>query len=340
MKSVYLKIAEAIAGEIVNGHFPLGERLYSRRELCTRYEISGQTAVRVQDALAKMGLVRKVRGCGILSNYLGNTQSTLSPSSPDNRLKRIVFFAYANKFIEEFQVGARQRAGELNLDFRIEYVNFNGQSKNVFSAYPINADEAYIAVSCDAIHFATGALLFSPSVKSVLIDFITPGSSCVIADNFDGIGQLVNHAVSRGCRRFIFSTAYHGGSLNISERKLAFSLEMKYRGLDGTVSESGNFGDIIDILKSRTDVTTAVIFPQDDPALLFKKVLRKTKLKSMPLVTGFDDFTFQKKGLEHLTTLRVNRAGMGAAAVNILYESDNDFHQKIVRIPGTLIVRK
>ena len=339
MKSLYLKIAEEIAGEIKKGHFPLGDRMYSRQELCTRFEISGQTAVRVQDALTKMGLVRKVRGCGMLSNYIENAPYV---SSSTNRLKRIVFFGNEHNFAEEFQVGARKRAGELNLDFRVEYVNINGQSKDVFSAYPASADEGYIVFSGGInIHFAAGALLFSPSVKSVLIDFITPGSSCVITDNFDGISQLIDHTFLCGCRRFIFANAsYRGGPLNYSERELAFKLEMKYRGIDGNVSESGSFGDIIDMLKSRPDIPTAVLFPQDDPALLFKNVLRKTKLKSMPLVTGFDDFTFQKKGLEHLTTLRVNRAGMGAAAVNILYESDNDFHQKIVRIPGTLIVRK
>ncbi|MFA6568171.1 MAG: substrate-binding domain-containing protein, partial [Victivallales bacterium] len=124
-----------------------------------------------------------------------------------------------------------------------------------------------------------------------------------------------------------------------NERELAFNLEMKYRGLDGAVSESGNFGDIVAMLKSRPAIPTAVIFPQDNPALRFKNVLRKTKLKSMPLVTGFDDFALREKGLEHLTTLRVNRAGMGAAAVDILCESGNDFHPEIVRIPGTLIVR-
>ena len=337
MKSLYSKIAEEIAWEIEKGHFPLGERLYSRQELCVRFNVSGQTAVRVQDVLAKRGLVRKVRGCGILSNYLGGTPSL---PSPDKRLKRIVFFAYVNNFFEEFQTGIIRRAGELRLDFRVENVNINEHSKDMFSAYPAQDDEGYIAVSCSPIHFAAGALLFSPSVKSVLIDFITPGSSCVVADNYDGISQLVNHAVSCGCGRFIFArAAYHGGPLNLNERELAFNLEMKFRGLDGVVSESGDFGDIIEMLKSRPDVPTAVVFPQDDPALRFKNVLEKTKLKSMPLVTGFDDFVLWEKGLEHLTTIRVNRAGMGAAAVDILNESGGSLNQKIVRIPGTLIVR-
>lgn len=338
MKSLYLKIAEEIAGEIRKGHFPLGERLYSRQELCTRFEISGQTAVRVQNALTQMGLVRKVRGNGMLSNYIGNI---LSMPSSDKPLKRIVFFAYVNKFIEEFQAGARQRAEELNLDFRIEYVNISKQSQNVFSVYPVSADEGYIAVSTGAnIHFATGALLFSPSVKSVLIDFITPASSCVITDNFDGIRQLVNYAVSCGCRRFIFAnSSFHSGALNLDERKLAFNLEMKYRGLDGVVAESCNFKDIIDMLKSRPDVPAVVFFPQDDPALRFKKILKAKPLKLMPLITGYDDFVMKENGLEQLTTVHVNRGGMGAAAVNILYESGNDFNQKIVRVPGTLIVR-
>ena len=334
MKSLYLKIADEIAEEIKNGHFPSGTRLYSRQEICTKFETSGQTAVRAQNALTKMGFVRKIRGSGMLSNYRGSVSSSISPL--DTHLKRIVFFAYAHKYIEEFQTGARERSEELNLDFRIEYINISEHSKNVFSAYPVEADEGYIAVSTGAkIHFATGALLFSPSVKSSLIDYITPGSSCVITDNFDGIRQLVNHGVSCGCQRFIFAKAGSIGPLNMDERTMAFNLEMKYRDLNGFVSESGNFDDIIENLNSQPDVPTAVLFPQDDPALRFKKRFT-TK---MPLITGFDDFTMREKGLEHLTTIHVNRHAMGAAAVDTLYESGYDLCQKIVRIPGTLIVR-
>ena len=341
-KSIYLGIAEEIAEEIKNGHFNPGERLYSQRELCDKFSISGKTAVRVQDTLAQNGLVRKVRGSGVFVNYIKEVD-TGSTQESNPSLERVVFFTQLNdSWDEKFQLGIQRRVAQLNLDFRIEYINNNNVAPEVFSVYPARSNEGYIIVSTGAnIHFATGALLFSNFVRTVLIDFIIPGSPCVITDNFDGINQLVEHAVSCGHRKFLFASNYSSslGAFNSNERELAFKQEMKYRGLHGSVIDSGNYDDIINMLKSK-DAPTAIIFPQDEAALRGKRRLQEANLKNMPFIMGFDDFVSGKKDLENLTTIRVDSLSMGAAAVDILPGCGNNRRfDKIVRVPGTLIVR-
>jgi len=90
-----------------------------------------------------------------------------------------------------------------------------------------------------------------------------------------------------------------------------------------------------------SSASTAILFPQDEPALRCKKILLESEVRPLPLVMGFDDFAPMQNGLECLTTLRVNRAGIGAAAVDILQATDDTNHRnRIVRIPGELIVRQ
>jgi len=342
-RSVYVKVAGIIADEIRNGHFRAGDRLYSSKELCERFEISGKTAVRVQDALAKMGLIRKVRGSGVFVNYLKNVPD-LSTKQNTAVLRRIVFFTHADdQWTEAFQKGIQHRVNQLGLDLRIEFITKSAVPQDVFKAYPARADEGYIVISTGAgMHFATGALLLSPTVNSVLIDYIAPGSSCVVTDNFGGIRQLVDHALSLGHRRFIFASNFIDslGSLNANERELAFKLSMESRGLRGAVIDSGNFADVIAALKG-PNAPTAILFPQDEPALRCQKILRDAKVKPLPLVMGFDDFASRESGLEHLTTLRVDRTGMGAAAVDILHAANNaNSRNTIARIPGELVIRQ
>ena len=246
-----------------------------------------------------------------------------------------------DRFTEEFLEGVRRRAETHALDLHIVQVKAQTLTAEVFTAHPVSHDSGYIAVSTGVgIHFAAGALLFSPAVKSALIDYITPNSSCVVADNFDGMGKLVGHAVAKGCRRLVFVPDRHyTGPLNANERELAFRLETLRLGLEGTVLKSGNLNDLTAALRE-AETPTAVFFPQDVPALRCKNVLRSAGLRHQPLVLGFDDFSPSEKGLEQLTTLRVDRAGMGAAAVDLLQAPNYDSnHPVIIRVPGELVVR-
>ena len=86
----------------------------------------------------------------------------------------------------------------------------------------------------------------------------------------------------------------------------------------------------------------AVLFTSDQPALKFKKILKESKLKTLPLVTGFDDW-IDRKGAdtEHLTTVRVDFEGLGVAAVNVMLENklEDWGWPEIVRVPCKLIAR-
>ncbi|KKR03717.1 MAG: hypothetical protein UT30_C0021G0016 [Candidatus Uhrbacteria bacterium GW2011_GWF2_39_13] len=338
MKSLYITVAEKIIEEIKNGHFRARERVYSKNEICKKYGVSWQTATRVQDRLIKSGFVKSIRGSGIYANYIKNINVPCTKN--DIPLKRVVFFIPPNNlFVDSFLCGVQSRAAQLNLDLRVEFMNTVSTPQNVFSAYQTSPEEGYITVSAgESVYFSLGAILLSSSIKSVIIDYIIPGSHCIITDNFDGINQLITYLVSKRCRKLLFAMNFERslGALNADERLLAFKNEIQIRNLDGKIVDSGNFNDLIEIQKNN-DPPDAILFPQDDPALKCKSLFSDAKIKRMPFITGFDDFSQRGRSLENLTTLHVDRQKMGAAAVDLLLAPWDI--RKIIRVQGKLIVR-
>jgi DNA-binding LacI/PurR family transcriptional regulator len=341
MNSVYGTIAEKIIEQIKNGYFQPGDRVYSKSEICEKFEVSPQTATRVQAELINSGYVRNVRGSGLFANHLKGYSS--ARQIKDARLERVVFFVSSGSlYLEKFLNGVKKRASELNLDLRVEYINQGQVSQKVFSAYPARPGEGYIAVSTgESMYFALGALLLSSSVNTVLIDYIIPGSHCVLTDNFDGMRQLVEHVVSQGCKRLLFAPNIESalGPLNANEREIGFLTETKRLGVKGEILQSTGFNELIKRV-TNAEAPDAILFPQDDPAWKCKKILAGLKLKNSPLVTGFDDFSLTGENLEGLTTLRVDSEAISAAAVNLLAAGHESAGRKqIIRRAGKLIVR-
>lgn len=67
-KPIFLQIAEHICDEILQGHYPEGERLPSVREYAAEVEINVNTVVRSYDWLSQKDIIFNKRGMGYFVN--------------------------------------------------------------------------------------------------------------------------------------------------------------------------------------------------------------------------------------------------------------------------------
>jgi K+/H+ antiporter YhaU regulatory subunit KhtT len=61
----YQQIAADVAAKIVQGHYKVGERIYTRSSLASQYGVSPETARRAIAILADLKIVETVRGSGV-----------------------------------------------------------------------------------------------------------------------------------------------------------------------------------------------------------------------------------------------------------------------------------
>lgn len=61
----YQQIAADVASKIVEGHYKVGERIYTRSSLASQYGVSAETARRAISILADLRIVETVKGSGV-----------------------------------------------------------------------------------------------------------------------------------------------------------------------------------------------------------------------------------------------------------------------------------
>lgn len=341
--SKYSEIAATVAREISDGHFQPGERIYSTSELCEKYNVSLMTAVRAHRALEEMGIVRKVRGGGTFANSVEDFSAAVGAAA-GSTLQRVVVFKfgrYTRQTVHKITVASLiKRCTQIGLDAGFELIERQSVSLDAVNAMRPEPNTGYVIVSdSPTAHLAAGALLLSPNVRTVLIDSIISGSHAVLPDNYGGMDCLCDHLLACGYRSIFYAPRVKNclGMVNASERRHAFELRSRRGDIDGRILESTNFSDLVAAFKA-AGPRTAFMFPQDDPALRFLKILEETGVTALPGITGFDDMVLKEQGAERLTTLRVDRNAMGRAAVDVLFKSVE--LPEIVRVPGTLMVRE
>ena len=62
----YQKIAVDIASKIVENHYIIGEKVYTRSTLASQYHVSSETARRAVSILSDLGIVETVKGSGVV----------------------------------------------------------------------------------------------------------------------------------------------------------------------------------------------------------------------------------------------------------------------------------
>ena len=67
-KPIFLQIAERICDEILQGHYPEGERMPSVREYAAEVEVNVNTVVRSYDWLSQKDIIYNRRGMGYFAS--------------------------------------------------------------------------------------------------------------------------------------------------------------------------------------------------------------------------------------------------------------------------------
>jgi len=340
----FKKTVDDIISKINRGLFQPGEQIYSRKEICSIYNVSNMTAYKVHSELQRAGVVKTIPGKGLFANVLST--NFLKDSSPQT-IDKICFIAGENtighgkEFGNRLIDGIRQRTNELNLNLRIECINTSPYgdmiNRKVLSFAP---NEGFITFA----HIYPEMLmpLTDPSISKVLVNRIFPGCRSVLTDNYDGIQSLLKFIVNKGHRHIVLASGFSASSAeeNENERIYFFEKEAINAKIKWQIISSGNYYDLLELLKGE-DPPSAIMFTSDDSALKFIDILNSKNMKKNIQITGFDDIATETAGLENMTTYHIDCEKMGMAAVDTLVSTNIENMQKYLykRIPGKLVVR-
>jgi len=232
-------------------------------------------------------------------------------------------------------------------------------------------DLLYLAVGDDAasrlrslatVHEgrADGALLLGPAFPPegiaalgatgrpiVLVDNRAPGVDAVLADNRRGTTRLVRHLVADHGYGRLGCLAGPPTWPSTVERVSATRRVARAAGADVRVvhARETTMRDGADaILRLLDDPPDAIVAVNDAMALGAMHRLRSLRGVRHPAIVGYDDIAWAQLADPPLTTVSVDAAGMGAAAVSLLLERIAGVHgsnqpAREIRVPVTLRLR-
>jgi LacI family transcriptional regulator len=345
MSSIYNRIVDDIQQKIGKGELCFGDKLYSIDDICKYYNVSKMTSVKAVNELKGMGFIHGIRGKGL---YVCNVNSAVKASTCNGKtVERIAIYTIKgpienNSFIKWIMDGIYEECTKDRIDIRTEYLLNHGTEMPLTAPMKFNPGEGIISV-CGLPFMRACTAAMEQGVQVIQVDSVVSGLRSVLTDNFRGISDILDYLTDAGHKRIIMASHF-GDSQNFfneNERAYAFEHELRRRKLDGHVVIGSDFNILIKELQAPLR-PTAVMFTQDAPALRFIKFLQTHGIR-VPQdisVTGFDGNSQREENLEFLTTLEVNCAEMGRAAVKALFEPaiPNRSEEKIIRIPGKLVV--
>lgn len=338
----YIEIAEELKQEIISGKYKPGDKLYSRSQLAAKYRIGAITAVRVQNYLAQGGFIRKVPGGGIYVNYASDSLMMRLECGHRAKIRKIIELRFnssreADNFPTRFYSEIENQIRKRNLPYQQRVFTASEVSENALNLIQPEPDAGYLVLFLGGLtSFYAGSLLLNPNIHSVLLDMIIPGSNCVLTDSFDGMRQIVDHAVGQGCREFIFAKNFQKslGDLYNDERADAALYHCRRHGFECRIADSGSYNELVTLVSSGKE-KAAVMFPQDEPALRLKRLLGKSRPKDL-LITGFDNFAEFEKQTAEIPTIALDYGKMVENAFDILC-GEPVFRKRVIRVPGRLI---
>lgn len=180
LKPIYQKIAIDIANRIVSGDLALGDKLYGRSSLASKYNVSPETVRRSISLLSDMDIVKVTKGSGIVI------------SSVDNCLKFIDKFKDIDSIssIKKSIVDLLEKKKEIdkNIEYSIEeLVDYSSRFKNSNPFIPyefeISSEMSIIDKTISQTKFwqNTGATIIGIRRDDKLI--LSPGPKTVFKDN-------------------------------------------------------------------------------------------------------------------------------------------------------------
>ncbi len=343
---LYLHIRDSIHLRYAKGEFKPGDRFYSIEEIKKLYNVSAITAVKALDELKRTGMVRSVQGKGSFFRGIADSVDILGDRDARPDMDGLVIYSHCAKIFEgsNFQAeifrGIEAAAKDAGLSLRIEYAPSEHAGHPDGFDPQVKASEGLIYIG-PAIPLAIYPLIVNASILSVIIDAAVPLVSSVATDNLQGMASLLDLLAGHG-HRHVLNGIWHPRSPNASnenERAAAFEFLVRDRGLRGEVVWACEVEEILARVR-RADGPTAVIFNHCHPARDFcdSAVAEGLEVPGDVSVCGFDGFLLEREDSHSLTTIEIDRVGLGRTAVEaILNQRGSPLTKPLCRrIPGTI----
>ncbi len=343
---LYQGIVDDLREMIRTGRLAAGDQVPPLGKLAERYGVSVITTKRAVAELQAQGLVHSVRGKG---TFVAR-QTTPAPrkrglSARQTPLRTVTLMTInadvrnTRSFIAQIWDAVEQHAEALGLQFNVQVIPDGGS--------PFHVD---LSVRPDP---SNGLIFFAPSYpyrmlhlfedrqfRGVMVDSALSFAHSVLTDNFAGIAQLLAHLNELGHRRVLLATRdpYSPNPTNENEREAAFHFFTRQLEIVAEVVHGQTGEELLRSIENHR--ATAVMFTQDGPAARFQEFAqqRGVKVPQQLSVSGFDGWINHQDPRQDLTTLVVDRAGLGQAAVNLLAQVARDgvTLPRWVRVPGQL----
>lgn len=91
VKARYQQIAADIATKIINNHYQIGEKIYTRSLIASQYAVSAETARKAIAVLADFDIVEPIKGSGVIIKSCDNAHVFLKQFQDSNTLTEIKF---------------------------------------------------------------------------------------------------------------------------------------------------------------------------------------------------------------------------------------------------------
>ncbi|MFA6356060.1 MAG: GntR family transcriptional regulator [Candidatus Omnitrophota bacterium] len=358
----YQQFADIIRDQINRGRYKPGEYIPSERQLSKDFKLNRMTVRKGMAMLIEEGLLQPFRGRGTF--VTGYPQARAKSGSKDIGyvfIKDFNFPLSKNPYYTEILEGAEAEASKQDYKFFLMSVDYD-ESKLRDLASRIISDKIGGAVFVGRFDEKVEEMITSLAKRKipvVVIDRYVPynGVSAVLTDNAKGAYEAVSYLASLGHRDIGFITGPKSNQA-VQERSDGFwkaVRELKLKVRDESVAESdlhihGGYLAMKKILGMRNPASaghrhpTAVFAINDEAAIGAMRAIHEKGLevpKDVSLV-GFDDIEWATHTMPGLTTIKIYKKEIGAAAVKKLIEQIEDKAALPVKnvMPVKLVLRE
>ncbi len=237
----------------------------------------------------------------------------------------------ANRFYSHVVAGIEVACRRRNIN--LFYATMTVDANN----YPLELPRILLEEDTTEGFLLLGAFLSEPlrqvvarhSVPMILVDAYaaTEMYDAVVSDNVGGACQIVAHLIQQGHRHIAFVGSHLGSSYpSIRERKVGYEKALGDAHIAESYCADCHIIDTEEIVEATTTLLaanpqiTAIFAANDETAITVMETLRSLgrQIPDDISVVGFDDIDLASRVYPPLTTMQVDKAGMGRMAVQLL----------------------
>jgi len=340
---MYARIVNDLKKQIGTGELRPGDQLPTIAEMGRHYGVSRITTDRVMQELKEAEIVESFRGRG---SFVKGIPELDFAGTHDVQVESIAALwigegRYDRGFGGGIWNGISAEAMTRGVALSLQQLPMN-LTDIPLGAFAPSQGQGVIVLGGEVGAFEI-ALLANHSIPSVFLEGTIIGVDCIATDNHEGMRQGVEHLHQLGHRRIAFCGGFHmpGNTTNENERREAFERLCAERTIEALVFDKDDHRRLLATLDSAPP-PTAFVFSRDEPALAFVKEIgaRGHRVPEDVSVLSFDDYMPENDEIG-LTAIRVDREGMGRAAVRHLLGWHLEWPRPMrwVRIRPTLTIR-